>query len=111
MSELKELLEKVKLENIMAFMIYGADSRRDAFENYEKEIEKSYDEIFYRLEHLYSEADRKDDKLFDVLLLWALGQRQPLQPLEKKPMCTSSIIPEAEIPITTANGDTAISTI
>ena len=41
MSELKELLEKVKLENIMAFMIYGADSRRDAFENYEKEIEKS----------------------------------------------------------------------
>lgn len=29
----------------------------------------------------------------------------------KKPMCTSSIIPEAEIPITTANGDTAISTI
>ena len=42
MSELKELLEKVKLENIMAFMIYGADSRRDAFENYEKEIEKSY---------------------------------------------------------------------
>ena len=32
MSELKELLEKVKLENIMAFMIYGADSRRDAFE-------------------------------------------------------------------------------
>lgn len=30
----------------MAFMIYGADSRRDAFENYEKEIEKSYDEIF-----------------------------------------------------------------
>ena len=51
----------------MAFMIYGADSRRDAFENYEKEIEKSYDEIFYRLEHLYSEADRKDDKLFDVV--------------------------------------------
>ena len=38
MSELKELLEKVKLENIMAFMIYGADSRRDAFENYEKEM-------------------------------------------------------------------------
>ena len=35
MSELKELLEKVKLENIMAFMIYGADSRRDAFENYD----------------------------------------------------------------------------
>lgn len=44
MSELKELMG-VKLENIMAFMIYGADSRRDAFENYEKEIEKSYDEI------------------------------------------------------------------
>ena len=72
MSELKELLEKVKLENIMAFMIYGADSRRDAFENYEKEIEKSYDEIFYRLEHLYSEADRKDDKLFDVVADFAM---------------------------------------
>ena len=72
MSELKELLEKVKLENIMAFMIYGADSRRDAFENYEKEIEKSYDEIFYRLEHLYSEADRKDDKLFDIVADFAM---------------------------------------
>ena len=29
MSELKELLEKVKLENIMAFMIYGPDSGRE----------------------------------------------------------------------------------
>ena len=47
MSELKELLEKVKLENIMAFMIYGADSRRDAFENYEKEIEKFIDWNIY----------------------------------------------------------------
>ena len=72
MSELKELLEKVKLENIMAFMIYGMDSGRDAFENYEREIEKSYDEIFYGLEHLYSEADRKDDKLFDVVADFAM---------------------------------------
>ena len=66
-------MEKVKLENIMAFMIYGADSRRDAFENYEKrKLKKSYDEIFYRLEHLYSEADRKDDKLFDVVADFAM---------------------------------------
>ena len=37
-----------------------------------KKFEKSYDEIFYRLEHLYSEADRKDDKLFDIVADFAM---------------------------------------
>ena len=65
MSELKELLEKVKLENIMAFMIYGADSRRDAFENYEKEIEKlvsSLKEKIFELKNPELVEKRKEEK-------------------------------------------------
>lgn len=68
MSKLTELLEKVKLENLMGFIIYGGDSVREIFENYEQEIEKSYDEIFSRLEKLYSEVSRKDDGLFDIIM-------------------------------------------
>lgn len=68
MSELTELVEKVKLENLMGFMIYGGDSAREIFENYEQEIDKSYDEIFSRLEKLYSEVNRKDDGLFEIIM-------------------------------------------
>ena len=37
-----------------------------------KKFEKPMMMIFYRLEHLYSEADRKDDKLFDVVADFAM---------------------------------------
>ncbi|MDO4170583.1 MAG: hypothetical protein Q4D45_11880 [Lachnospiraceae bacterium] len=67
MTELEKLLEKVKLENFISFMIYGTDSGKEPFENYEREIARSYDEIFEKLEKLYSEVNRKDDKLFDVV--------------------------------------------
>ena len=40
-----------------------------------------------------------------------IGATTAFAAVGEKLMCTSSIIPEAEIPITTANGDTAISTI
>lgn len=72
MSELTKMLEKIKLENLMGFLIYGADSGREKFEDYEKEIEKSYDEVFGKLEHLYSEADRRDDKLFNIIIDFAI---------------------------------------
>lgn len=68
MSELTELLEKVKLENLMGFMIYGDNFQREIFENYKQTIDKSYDDIFSRLEKLYSEVNRKDDELFDVIM-------------------------------------------
>lgn len=68
MSELTELLEKVKLENLMGFMIYGDDFQREIFENYEQEIDKSYDEIFCKLEKLYSEVNQKDNELFNIIM-------------------------------------------
>lgn len=71
MSELTRLLGKIKLENIMAFLIYGEDKEKKIFENYGKEIDNSYIEIFEKLESLYSEADRGDDKLFDTVVGFA----------------------------------------
>lgn len=71
MSELTEMLEKIRLESLMGFLIYGTDSGRKKFEDYEKEIEKSYDEIYGKLEYLYSEADRKDDKLVGIIIDFA----------------------------------------
>lgn len=68
MSELTELLGKVKLENLMGLMIYGEPYKREIFENYEREIDKSYEEIFNGLEKLYSEASREDDGLFDIIM-------------------------------------------
>lgn len=71
MSELTGLLGKIKLENIMASLIYGEDKEKKIFENYGKEIDNSYIEIFEKLESLYSEADRGDDKLFDAVVGFA----------------------------------------
>lgn len=71
MSELTGLLGKIKLENIMASLIYGEDTEKEIFENYEQEIDNSYIEIFKKLESLYSEVDRGDDKLFDAVVGFA----------------------------------------
>ena len=41
MSELKGLFEKIKIENLMAFLIYGTDSGGEMVDNYDRKIEES----------------------------------------------------------------------
>lgn len=72
MSELTEILKKVNLENLMPYLIYGTDSSREIFDNYEEKIESSFDELFEKLESLYENADREDNRLFDAIGDFAL---------------------------------------
>lgn len=72
MSELEKLLEKIELNNFMEFLLYGTDTKGEIFKNYGEEIENSYSEVFKKLEELYSEADREDNRLHDVIVDFAM---------------------------------------
>ena len=39
MSEIKGLFEKVKIENLMAFLVYGTDSEGESIDDYEEKLE------------------------------------------------------------------------
>ena len=67
MSELKGLFEKIKIENLMAFLIYGTDSGGEMVDNYDRKIEESYDDILLELERKYPELDRNDDELLNII--------------------------------------------
>lgn len=68
MSELTEMLERIRLENLSAHIMYGSESNVEKGGNYANIIESSYDTIFEKLEKLYSGADRKDDGLYSAVM-------------------------------------------
>lgn len=67
MSELKGLFEKIKIENLMTFLICGSDSQGEMVDNYDKKIEESYDKMLSELENRYPGLDRNDDGLISLI--------------------------------------------
>jgi hypothetical protein len=68
MSEFTEMLERIRLDNLIAHIMYGPESDIEKGDNYANIIESSYDIIFEKLEKLYSGADRKDDELYSAVM-------------------------------------------
>ena len=50
MSEIRGLFDKVKIENLMAFLVYGTDSEGESIEDYEEKLEGSYESFLSGLE-------------------------------------------------------------
>ena len=67
MSEIKGLFEKVKIENLMAFLVYGTDSEGESIDDYEEKLEGSYDSFLSGLERKYPGIDRNDNELMDMI--------------------------------------------
>lgn len=72
MSEFEKLLQKVKLENLRSYIIYGINESGDTFENYEEKLEKSFREFYTVLESMYEKADRNDSRLHDAVIDFAM---------------------------------------
>lgn len=72
MSELTEIIRKVNLKNIISYLLYDAGASMENLESCGEKIEKSFDEFFDKLERLYSETDRNNDQLFEIVSEFAL---------------------------------------
>ncbi|MGN6715524.1 hypothetical protein [Anaerocolumna jejuensis] len=68
MSELSEMLERVKLDDMIAYLIRGTDSKIEHIGTYEGRIKESYDKIFIALEEMFPAANRQDDGLYGAIL-------------------------------------------
>lgn len=68
MSEFSEMLERVKLDDMIAYLIWGTDSKIEHIGTYEGRIKESYDKIFIALEEMFPDANRQDDDLYGAIL-------------------------------------------
>lgn len=68
MSEFSDMLERVKIDEVIAYLMYGVDSIAEHSETYEERIKNAYDEFFCKLESLYPSANRHNDDLYGAVL-------------------------------------------
>lgn len=68
MSEFSEMLERVNLDDMIAYLIWGTDSKIEHIGTYEGKIKESYDKIFIALEEMFPAANRQDDGLYGAML-------------------------------------------
>ncbi|SHK83319.1 hypothetical protein SAMN02745136_03447 [Anaerocolumna jejuensis DSM 15929] len=68
MSEFSEMLERVDLDDMIAYLIWGTDSKIEHIGTYEGRIKESYDKIFKSLEEMFPAANRQDDGLYGAIL-------------------------------------------
>ena len=67
MREMNEIFDKVKLENLITHFLDRTDSKYMMTEEYDEKLSQSYDKLFEELEYMYEQADRHDNRLFDVI--------------------------------------------
>lgn len=72
MSEIKKILKRIKLDNLVSYLIYGKDFAKESNENFDEKLYDSFEEIFSRLEKLYPEANRQDNSLFEAVTDFSL---------------------------------------
>ena len=74
MSEFQEILNRAKLENLTAYLLCGTSSDEEFIADKEAALQKAYADLFTRLEAMFPGADRHDDRLFHVILDFAVTQ-------------------------------------
>lgn len=67
MQELKEMFDKEKLENLISHFMEQDNSDDTLAKNYDEKLSQSYDKLYEELEGMYEQADREDNRLFDVI--------------------------------------------
>lgn len=68
MSEFSDMLERVKIDDMIAYLMYGTESEIERSGTYEERVKKSYDDIFDKLEKMFPSASRHNDNLYGAIL-------------------------------------------
>ncbi len=67
MTEFTEVLERIDLSRIAAYFLYGSEPMSEITDSFEERINKSYHEIFDRVEELFPSVDRNSEDLQDAI--------------------------------------------
>lgn len=69
MSEFSEMFERVKLGNIVEFLMYGTkDYDKEKTEAYQSRIDHAFETIFETLERMYPSASRHNNELLGAVM-------------------------------------------
>lgn len=74
MSEFQEILNRAKLENLTAYLLCGTSSDEEFIADKEAALQKAYDDLLSGLEAMFPGANRHDERLFDIILDFAIAQ-------------------------------------
>lgn len=67
MHEISDVLKRSKFSNILSYLIYATGEDDTMIESYDSAIDESYETFFDDIESMFSDADREDNKLFDII--------------------------------------------
>ena len=67
MRELAGFYERTKLDNLLRYLLWGEELEESAIEDFEKEIENSFEMLYDQLEEIVPAFRREDDRINDAL--------------------------------------------
>lgn len=73
MDEFENMINKVKPENLLQYLVYDSytpaeeGSKKESKEGFQKRIKEADEQVLSRLERKYPTASRNDNELFDIL--------------------------------------------
>lgn len=77
MSEFSDMLERVRLNSIIGYLMYGTeDSVVEDRGTYEERIKNAYDKIFGTLEDMLPSANKHNDKLFGAVMNFSITHNE-----------------------------------
>lgn len=77
MSEFSDMLERVKLNSIVGYLMYGTeDTVVEEKGTYEERIENAYDKIFRTLKDMFPSANRQNDELFNAVMDFSITHNE-----------------------------------
>lgn len=77
MSEFSDMLERVKLSNIIGYLMYGTeDAVVEDKGTYEERIKNAYDKVFGTLENMFPSANKQNDELFGAVMDFSITHNE-----------------------------------
>lgn len=71
MHAINNILKRSRFNNILSFLTYATGDNETVIESYESAIDESYKIFFTGIENLYTDANRDDKILFDIISKFA----------------------------------------
>lgn len=76
MSEFSKMMERIRFDDMIAYLMYGTESEIEHTGTYEERIRESYDKIFETLEKLFPSANRQNDELYGAVLDFSITHNE-----------------------------------
>lgn len=73
MNEFSEMFNRIKVDEIISFMLYGVESGFECSPDHDAEIKTAFDKLFETLEDMFPSACRHDDRLCSAVTSYGVA--------------------------------------